>query len=174
MAVATASWFLHKTEKSTCCNSFPGGLGNELVARRCSFLLCKKVEPDADKTSHSNNVVVGLSLRRMVNLTTRCPTGYKWRKNRHTYRRAISRITTTMRALPVSELNGPFLCPTHLAKEVCLESNQHLCLARQCPHRCVPVFSPLQARWYPLSLYNLRIFLCLMNILLLWVSCLTV
>ncbi|EAP1549171.1 hypothetical protein D6I17_02700 [Salmonella enterica] len=53
-----------------------------------------------------------------------------------------------MRALPVSELNGPFLCPTHLTKEVCLESNQHLCLARQCSHRCVPVFSPLQARWY--------------------------
>ncbi|MGG5704068.1 hypothetical protein ACP0DO_24265, partial [Salmonella enterica] len=69
---ATASWFLHKTEKSTCCNSFPGGLGNEPVARRCSFLLCKRSasrqntvaflllleEPDADKTSHSNNVVV--------------------------------------------------------------------------------------------------------------------
>ncbi|EDG6509994.1 hypothetical protein B9C76_23920, partial [Salmonella enterica subsp. enterica serovar Typhimurium] len=138
-----------------------------------AFLLLLE-EPDADKTSHSNNVVVWLSLRRMVNLTTRCPTGYKWRKTRHTYRRAISRITTTMRALPVSELNGPFLCPTHLTKEVCLESNQHLCLARQYSHRCVPVFSPHQARWYPLSLYNLRIFLCLMNILLLWVSCLTV
>ncbi|EAA3640781.1 hypothetical protein DOG94_18050 [Salmonella enterica subsp. enterica] len=53
-----------------------------------------------------------------------------------------------MRALPVSELNGPFLCPTHLTKEVCLESNQHLCLARQYSHRCVPVFSPHQARWY--------------------------
>ncbi|EAA3808574.1 hypothetical protein DQ824_27500, partial [Salmonella enterica subsp. enterica serovar Newport] len=62
-----------------------------------AFLLLLE-EPDADKTSHSNNVVVGLSLRRMVNLTTRCPTGYKWRKTRHTYRRAISRITTTKRA----------------------------------------------------------------------------
>ncbi|ECJ5920547.1 hypothetical protein FNH63_24395 [Salmonella enterica subsp. salamae] len=111
-----------------------------------AFLLLLE-EPDADKTSHSNNVVVGLSLRRMVNLTTRCPTGYKWRKNRHTYRRAISRITTTKRALPVSELNGPFLCPTLLTKQDCLESNQHLCLARQCSHRCVPVFSPHQARW---------------------------
>lgn len=111
-----------------------------------AFLLLLE-EPDADKTSHSNNVVVGLSLRRMVNLTTRCPTGYKWRKTRHTYRRAISRITTTKRALPVSELNGPFLCPTLLTKQDCLESNQHLCLARQCSHRCVPVFSPHQARW---------------------------
>ncbi|EDS7590063.1 hypothetical protein AAQ05_005553, partial [Salmonella enterica subsp. diarizonae] len=46
-------------------------------------------------TTHSNDVVAGLSLRRMVNLTTRCPTGYKWRKTRHTYRRAISRIATT-------------------------------------------------------------------------------
>ncbi|EGX5256356.1 hypothetical protein DPK28_25685, partial [Salmonella enterica subsp. enterica serovar Newport] len=48
MAVATASWFLHKTEKSTCCNSFPGGLGNEPVARRCSFQLCKKVGVTAE------------------------------------------------------------------------------------------------------------------------------
>ncbi|EAN1624506.1 RusA family crossover junction endodeoxyribonuclease [Salmonella enterica] len=31
-----------------------------------AFLLLLE-EPDADKTSHSNNVVVGLSLRRMVN-----------------------------------------------------------------------------------------------------------
>ncbi|EBY1696933.1 hypothetical protein DU083_05515 [Salmonella enterica subsp. enterica serovar Javiana] len=47
-----------------------------------------------------------------------------------------------MRVLPVSELNGPFLCPTLLTKQDCLESNQHLCLARQCPHRCVPVTGP--------------------------------
>ncbi|EDV0941803.1 hypothetical protein AA316_004747 [Salmonella enterica subsp. enterica] len=39
--------------------------------------------------------MAGSSLRRMVNLTTRCYTGYKWRETRHTYRRAISRITTT-------------------------------------------------------------------------------
>ncbi|EAN0532114.1 hypothetical protein D6N31_11725 [Salmonella enterica] len=61
-----------------------------------------------------------------------------------------------MRALPVSELNGPFLCPTHLTKEVCLESNQHLCLARQYSHRCVPVFSPLQARWYPYKPHSFK------------------
>ncbi|EDZ7637153.1 hypothetical protein GTB52_005331, partial [Salmonella enterica] len=46
----------------------------------------------ASITTHSNSVVEELSLRRMVNLTTRCHIGYKWRKTRHTYRRAISRI----------------------------------------------------------------------------------
>ncbi|EDP9435430.1 hypothetical protein DCT84_002158 [Salmonella enterica subsp. enterica serovar Glostrup] len=39
--------------------------------------------------------MAGSSLRRMVNLTTRCHTGYKWRETRHTYRRAISRSATT-------------------------------------------------------------------------------
>ncbi|EAA9786429.1 hypothetical protein AA126_24755 [Salmonella enterica] len=53
----------------------------------------------ASITTHSNSVVEELSLRRMVNLTTRCHIGYKWRKTRHTYRRAISRITTTGSAL---------------------------------------------------------------------------
>ncbi|EAA7364704.1 hypothetical protein F6B61_10055 [Salmonella enterica] len=72
MAVATASWFLHKTEKSTCCNSFrvdwvmSPSRGDALfccVKRSASrqntvaFLLLLE-EPDADKTSHSNNVVV--------------------------------------------------------------------------------------------------------------------
>ncbi|HGB5010597.1 TPA: hypothetical protein ACIVL5_003575 [Salmonella enterica subsp. diarizonae serovar 61:r:-] len=37
--------------------------------------------PGAAKTTHSNNVVAGLSLRRMVNLTTRCPIGYKTDKD---------------------------------------------------------------------------------------------
>ncbi|EDT8810340.1 hypothetical protein AHW27_000291 [Salmonella enterica subsp. enterica] len=27
-----------------------------------------------------------MSLGRMVNLTTRCPAGYRWRKTSHTYR----------------------------------------------------------------------------------------
>ncbi|EAO8773987.1 hypothetical protein CDJ04_13940 [Salmonella enterica] len=44
-------------------------------------------------------IVAGLSLRRMVNLTTRRHIGYKWRKTRHTCRRAISRIATTGSAL---------------------------------------------------------------------------
>ncbi|HBX6174957.1 TPA: hypothetical protein MH640_09995 [Klebsiella pneumoniae] len=46
---------------------------------------------------------------------------------------------TTKRALPVSESNGPFPCPSpDIELSWRLESNQTLCLARQCPHRCVP------------------------------------
>ena len=53
--------------------------------------------------------------------------------------RAHSRITTTKRALPVSESNGPFPCPSpDIELSWRLESNQTLCLARQYPHRCVP------------------------------------
>ncbi|PLO67075.1 hypothetical protein CWN49_19510 [Klebsiella michiganensis] len=51
----------------------------------------------------------------------------------------IAAITTTKRALPVSESNGPFPCPSpDIELSWRLESNQTLCLARQCPHRCVP------------------------------------
>ncbi|TJZ59611.1 hypothetical protein FA013_30280 [Raoultella planticola] len=53
----------------------------------------------------------------------------------------IAAITTTKRALPVSESNGPFPCPSpDIELSWRLGSNQTLCLARQCPHRCVPVF----------------------------------
>ncbi len=45
-------------------------------------------------------------------------------------------FTTTKRTLPVFESNEPFPCPTLPTKWDCLESNQHLCLARQCSHRC--------------------------------------
>ncbi|TCC00954.1 hypothetical protein EY921_23795 [Citrobacter freundii] len=45
-------------------------------------------------------------------------------------------FTTTKRALPVSESNEPFPCPTLPTEWDCLESNQHLCLARQCSRRC--------------------------------------
>lgn len=51
----------------------------------------------------------------------------------------IAAITTTKRALPVSESNGPFPCPSpDIELSWRLESNQTLCLARQYPHRCVP------------------------------------
>lgn len=43
MVVVIVSWFFYKIEKSICCNSFLGGLGNEFVVWRCFFLLCKKV-----------------------------------------------------------------------------------------------------------------------------------
>ncbi|AUV28389.1 hypothetical protein CUC51_10745 [Citrobacter freundii] len=34
------------------------------------------------------------------------------------------------------ESNEPFPCPTLPTEWDCLESNQHLCLARQCSRRC--------------------------------------
>ncbi|EBN5051560.1 hypothetical protein DUF52_08540 [Salmonella enterica] len=42
------------------------------------------------------------------------------------------------------ESNEPFPCPTLPTEWDCLESNQHLCLARQCSHRCVLVFPSCQ------------------------------
>ncbi|CAH3741312.1 hypothetical protein AI2668V1_2750 [Citrobacter freundii] len=68
-------------------------------------LLCfvKRAVPERTKektgTAKAMAVVVGLSLRRMINLTIRCPQLGKVEPG-HTCLRAISRITTTLRALP--------------------------------------------------------------------------
>lgn len=66
-----------------------------------------------------------------------CPETYS--KNGLARHVRIAAITTTKRALPVSESNGPLPCPSpDIELSWRLESNQTLCLARQCPHRCVP------------------------------------
>ncbi|MBX4507285.1 hypothetical protein CF032_11410 [Klebsiella oxytoca] len=45
----------------------------------------------------------------------------------------------------MSESNGPFPCPSpDIELSWRLESNQTLCLARQCSHRCVLVFPSRQ------------------------------
>ncbi|EFO3352313.1 hypothetical protein DPL37_14655 [Escherichia coli] len=62
------------------------------------------------------------------------------------FRASACAFTTTLRALPVSESNGPFPCPTLPSEWDCLELNQHLCLARQCSHRCVLVSSQASNR----------------------------
>lgn len=72
-------------------------------------------------------VVAVLSLRRMVNLTTRCIFWSNGGSPSHTYRRAISRMTTTLRAL--SQLRHHTLSRLH-----------------KCPHRCTLVSSQASNR----------------------------
>ncbi|EOU6966691.1 hypothetical protein ACN58J_004668, partial [Escherichia coli] len=54
----------------------------------------KLIPPNVTRKWITEGVAAWLSLKRMVNLTTRCSTGGE-EYPRHTYRRAVSRIATT-------------------------------------------------------------------------------
>ncbi|EBO4641508.1 hypothetical protein DM927_17515 [Salmonella enterica] len=61
----------------------------------------------------------------------------------------------------MSESNGPFPCPTLPTEWDCLELNQHLCLARQCSHRCILVSSEVSHRIATMVSRHVRAYLTL-------------
>ncbi len=158
MAVATASWFPQNRKESTCCNSAFCGWGNEPVARgdalsaasasrqnTVAFLLLLE-EPDADKTSHSNNVVVPGRLP--VSGEGCTPDGklnarvIDRQLQPYRARRAAFRYTTTMRAaLPVSEFRTDLSLPNpprwKRYKSVLESVSALMPCSRQCPSSCL-------------------------------------
>lgn len=140
-------WLVISTQhrRAPCCCISPRGLGYEPVTRWCSRVLCKKGGTRnkgklAPPRLHTAQLLTlwrwCLHLPVLANLgDVHCPETYS--KNGLARHVRIAAITTTKRALPVSESNGPFPCPSpDIELSWRLGSNQTLCLARQCPHRC--------------------------------------